>query len=214
VWDEIGARFSHSRAESPSEAYADYVATRRRDLDEMAAAFRSLPDQVGFVACIGEEVAGLEGIGRPEVFAQAFPGLLRGYLIDAVDHALVRGRRDATKPARRFDAPEPFVAALAEAPVEASASLGLGTDLRIEDGRVSASALVAGDAAAGVRPPAPQSPDARLHDACRPAHTSSQVEYTAGLNTTLAVVAGGSRCSRAVAGRRRPGRSRSRLARR
>jgi hypothetical protein len=145
VWDEIGARVSHSRADSRSEAYADYVATRRRDLDEMAATFSSLPGQVGFVACIGEEVAGLEGIGRPEVFAQAFPGLLRGYLIDAVDHALVRERRAASGRNTRFDGPEPFLAALAEAPVETSASLGLGTDLRIEDGRVSACALVAGE---------------------------------------------------------------------
>ena len=145
VWDEIGARFSHSRAESPSGAYADYVATRHRDLDEMAAAFRPLPDQVGFVTCIGEEVAGIEGIGRPEVFAQAFPGLLRGYLIDAIDQSLVRGRRAAAGAAARFDGPEPFLAALTEAQAEASASLGLGTDLRIEDGRVSACALVAGE---------------------------------------------------------------------
>jgi hypothetical protein len=145
VWDEIGARVRHSRTESASGAYADYLSTRRRDLDEMAAAFRPVPGQVGFVACIGEEVAGLEGIGRPEVFAQAFPGLLRGYLIDAIDHSLVRGRRAAVGPAARFDGPEPFLAALAEARVEMSPSLGLGTDLRIEDGRVSACALVAGE---------------------------------------------------------------------
>ena len=141
VWDEIGERVRYSRAHAPSGAYADYLATRQRDLEEMASAFRPLPGQVGFVACIGEEVAGLEAIGRPEVFAQAYPGLLRGYLIDAIDHALVRARRPATKPASRFDAPEPFLAALANARVEASPSLGLGTDLRIEDERVSACAL-------------------------------------------------------------------------
>ena len=145
VWSEIGERVRYSQADSPSGAYADYVATRQRDLEEMAAAFRPLPDQVGFVACLGEEVAGLEVIGRPEVFAKAFPGLLRGYLIDAIDHALVRRRSARTSPASRFDAPEPFLEALAGAPVETSASLGLGADLRIEDGRVSACALVAGE---------------------------------------------------------------------
>jgi len=50
-----------------------------------------------------------------------------------------------TRPPSRFDAPEPFLLALAGARAEASASLGLGTDLRIEDDRVSACALVAGD---------------------------------------------------------------------
>lgn len=143
VWDEIGERVRYSRAHAPSGAYADYLATRQRDLEEMASAFRTLRGQVGFVACIGEEVAGLEAIGRPEVFEQAYPGLLRGYLIDAIDHALVRARRPATKPVSRFDAPEPFLAALANARVEASPSLGLGMDLRIEDERVSACALVA-----------------------------------------------------------------------
>jgi len=119
--------------------------TRRSDLDELAGAFRPLPGQVGFVACIGEEVAGLESVGRSEVYAQAHSGLLRGYLIDAVDHALVRARRPATVPALRFDAPEPFLAALADARAETRPSLGLGMDVRIENERVSACALVAED---------------------------------------------------------------------
>jgi hypothetical protein len=145
VWEDVGERVAFSGARSPSGAYADYLATRTRDLDELAAAFRPLPGQVGFVACIGEEVAGLEAIGRPEVFAAAFSGLLRSYLVDAIDHALVRRQRGAPPPAARFDAPEPFLAALAEARPEAGASLGLGTDLRIENERVHACALAAGE---------------------------------------------------------------------
>jgi hypothetical protein len=145
VWGDVRERVAYSGARSPSGAYADYLATRTRDLDELAAAFRPLPGQVGFVACIGEEVAGLEAIGRPEVFAAAFPGLLRSYLVDAIDHALVRSRRGASRPEARFDAPEPFLAALAAACPESGPSLGLGTDLRIETERVHACALVAGE---------------------------------------------------------------------
>ena len=111
----------------------------------MAAAFHTVPEQVGFVACVGEEVAGLEVIGRPEVFAKAFPGLLRGYLIDAIDHAVVRSRRIGFDLGVRFDSPEAFLSALARAEGRTSASLGLGTDLRVEDGRVSAGALVEGE---------------------------------------------------------------------
>jgi hypothetical protein len=142
VWDDIGERVAFARAKSPTGAYSDYVATRQHDLDEMAGAFRALPGQIGFVACIGEEVAGLEAIGRPEVFTEAFPGLLRSYLVDAVDHALVRRRSKPVSPTAHFDSPEPFLAALGEARTEASPSLGLGTDVRAENERVSACALV------------------------------------------------------------------------
>lgn len=145
VWQEIGERIRYARADAPSEAYSDYLATRQRELEELSSAFRLLPGQVGFVACIGDEVAGLEAIGRPEVFAQAFPGLLRGYLIDSIDRALLRARRPAEAPASHFDAPEPFLSALAHARAELSPSLGLGSDLRLEDGRVSACALIAGE---------------------------------------------------------------------
>ena len=79
------------------------------------------------------------------MFAQAFPGLLRGYLIDTIDHAVARRPGAETNPAARFDSPEPFLAALAGARVEASASLGIGTDVRIEDERINACALAAGE---------------------------------------------------------------------
>ncbi|HVN41121.1 MAG TPA: DUF6569 family protein [Myxococcota bacterium] len=145
VWGEIHERVLFAGARSSTGAYADYLKTRARDLQEMSAAFHTIPDQVGFVACVGEEVTGLEVIGRPEIFAKAFPGLLRGYLIDAIDHAVVRSRRIGFDIETRFDSPEAFLSALGGAEVRASASLGLGTDLRVEDGRVSAAALVEGE---------------------------------------------------------------------
>jgi len=145
VWGEIHERVRFAGTLSSTGAYADYLGTRARDLQEMAAEFHTVPEQVGFVACIGDEVAGLEVIGRPEVFARAFPGLLRGYLIDAIDHAVVRSRRAETGGTARFDSPEAFLTTFAGAEVRASASLGLGTDLRIEDRQVSASALVEGE---------------------------------------------------------------------
>jgi hypothetical protein len=57
----------------------------------------------------------------------------------------VRRQRGAPPPAARFDAPEPFLAALAAARPESGPSLGLGTDLRIENERIHACALVAGE---------------------------------------------------------------------
>jgi hypothetical protein len=146
VWSEVMCRLGWSGAESDTSAYEDYLDTRRRDLDEAARAFHPLPGQVGFVAAIGDEIVGLEAIGRAEVFARAFDGLLRAYLVDAVDAPqlrrleLARGR--AAAPAARFDAPEPFLAALAEAPATEGPSLGLGRDLRVRGGGVAGCALV------------------------------------------------------------------------
>ena len=43
VWEEVGERVRYARAHAPSGAYSDYLATRQRDLDEMASAFHALP---------------------------------------------------------------------------------------------------------------------------------------------------------------------------
>jgi hypothetical protein len=145
VWAEVDHRLESSRTSSATRAYADYLAARRSELDSASAAFHPVPGQVGFVAAIGSDVVGLEAIGRPEVFASAFAGLVRAYVIDAIDAAAVSARSDGPAPAARFDAPEPFLAALAVAPGEEGPSLGLGRDLRIEDGHVCGCALVAGD---------------------------------------------------------------------
>ncbi len=143
VWDEVAGRVSHSRAASKSGAYADYTATRRDDLDDVSAAFHALPEQVGFVASIGGEIVGIEAIGRPEVFAQSFGGLLRAYLIDAIDASLVKQRDAKQAPARRFDAPLAFLAALRKTRSESRLSLGLGGDLRLESADICGCALVA-----------------------------------------------------------------------
>lgn len=149
VWHEVADRLSYARAEAPTSSYADYVETRARDLDEASAAFAAMPEQVGFVAAVGDEVVGLEAIGRPEVFAKAFPGLLRAYLVDAIDAALVRAPRapspGAASSTPRFDAPEDFLAALREAPAEARPSLGIGADMRLAGEAASGCALVDAD---------------------------------------------------------------------
>ena len=144
VWSEVGERLALSGTDSRTSSYEDYLGTRRRDLDEAARAFRSLPGQVGFVAAIGDQIAGVEAIGRQAVFARAFDGLLRAYLIDAVDAPQLRPREQQPVGgiAAGFDAPEPFLAALAAAPASEGPSLGLGRDVRLRGGGVAGCALV------------------------------------------------------------------------
>lgn len=144
VWREVDERIAYSRAAAPTGAYADYYGSRSGDVEDVCKAFRPLPGQVGFVAAIADEVVGLEAIGRPEVFLRVFDRLLRAYAIDAVDAALLRQAQSPRRSAR-YDAPEPFIEALAAARVMSAPSLGLGLDLRIAGAGVSGCALAAED---------------------------------------------------------------------
>lgn len=141
VWNEVGDRLRYSMTPSLTFAYADYRASRHTDVVEILAAFRPLEHQVGFVACLGDEVVGAEAIGHPEVFRQDFAALLRSYAIDSVDAALVRNSETRQNGAARFDAPEPFLAELASAPFTPSPSVGVGVDWRLEGTVVSGCAL-------------------------------------------------------------------------
>ena len=137
VWDEVATRLDSTGTRSPSQAWSDYRESRSTDLDECERAFSALPGQVGFVASIGDKVAGLEAIGRPEVFEASFGALLRSYAIDAVDAGFLR----ETTRSRDFDAPEPFLAALELAERTWNPSLGLGSDLRLAGAGVEGCAL-------------------------------------------------------------------------
>jgi len=143
VWDEIEQRISFSGAPSSTRAYADYRESRSTDLEEIGRAFRPVERQVGFVAAIGDGVAGVEAIGSARAFAQSFRALLPAYAIDAVDASLVN-ELDAPAEQReglQFDAPEPFLEALARASFTTGPSLGAGDDLRLEGPAVTGCAL-------------------------------------------------------------------------
>ena len=161
VWHDVGERLAYAHTASATDSYEDYVRSRRADLSDMLAAFRPLERQVGFVAVAGDEIAGLEAIGRPEVFTDQFEGLVRSYAVDAIDAALGARERECALP--RHDSPEAFLAALARAPAQRARSLGLGDDLRIEGEGVAGCALVAGQVihlTAFPSAPEPEIPDA------------------------------------------------------
>ena len=73
--------------EGPRSSYRESRAT---DLEELTKVFYPVEGQVGFVAGIGDGVAGLEAIGRPDVFEADTRALLRSYAIDAEGAVLVR----------------------------------------------------------------------------------------------------------------------------
>lgn len=141
VWEDIGDRIAFSGAASDTGAYSDYRESRAPDIDSVTQAFHPVSNQVGFVACIGDEIAGFEAIGRTDVFATNFQALLRAYAIDAVDAALVQQLDLRSGKRKRFTEPEAFLAALETAPCNRGPSLGLGEDLRFANAQVGGCAL-------------------------------------------------------------------------
>jgi hypothetical protein len=141
VWDQVSTRLHSSGTDSRTSAYSDYRASRGPDLEALERGFQSVPRQVGFVAAIGGEIVGVEAIGRPDVFAASFQSLLRAYAIDALDRGLLEAAKQESGAKPRFDEPGAFLAALANASVRETDSLGLGADLRIDTKEVAACAL-------------------------------------------------------------------------
>ncbi|MEE2673395.1 MAG: DUF6569 family protein [Myxococcota bacterium] len=141
IWDGISARLAAAGTDSATHAWATHRESRRHDLAEIGRTFRPVERRVGFVAMLGDEIVGLEALGRSEAFASSFQSLVRAYAIEAIDAGLLRETRAQDQGTLKFDAPEPFIAALASAPVRWGRSLGLGSDVRVDAAGVSACAL-------------------------------------------------------------------------
>ena len=142
VWDEVAARLARSRIDGPAAGFAEFRAAHQVATDALSDRFHPVVGQLGFVAAIGDAIAGLEAVGRPGVFTRLFPSLLGAYAIDAIEAAGSVTSHAATP---RYRGPEPFVTALAGVSAGSAPSLGIGEDLRFEAAGLRGCALVAGD---------------------------------------------------------------------
>lgn len=154
VWEEVEVKLRQSGTASATRAYADHLLARHLELSEGERVFQPVAGQLGFVAAIGEHIAGVEIVGRPEVFARNARALIGAYQVDAVDRdpgggGRLRGWSAPRTPHRRiqtgrFDSPEAFLRAVARAPARVSASIGLGEDVRLRGHGIEGCALFAG----------------------------------------------------------------------
>jgi len=138
VWKDVRAKLACSDTESRTLRYSDYRASRRGRLSDFEAAFHVAAEQIGFVATIAGVSAGIEVVGRQEVFASNFKALLRAYTIDAVEATLV----GATAPPQDFSQAKSMLEACRRESYEIRPSLGLGGDLRLAGSGLAGCALV------------------------------------------------------------------------
>ncbi len=139
VWEEVDRLAYLHASPSPTDALQD----TRAGLSERLAAFDDLPKRLpentrGVVVAIGSRPAALEILAGPRSFARAFPKLLAGYALEALEHEGNGARPD-------LPAAKGFVSGLASARQEQHPAVGEGTDVRLEAEGFSGYALCAND---------------------------------------------------------------------
>jgi hypothetical protein len=135
VWEAISIKADELGVTSPTSANADAFRAHRPSLKQLERAFPLQPGQCGAVLAIGEDLC-LDVVSRPDAFAQLYPKLRAGYMLDALD------RLDG--PAAPADTVRSFVARLAPAGATRGPSAGRGVDIRLRGDGVIGSGLELG----------------------------------------------------------------------
>ena len=123
VWGEIDAKAERLDAPSPTRAQHDIYTKCEPELEELSAVFPLSPGQSGAIVALGDDLICLDYLSRPQAFAQLYPKLLDGYLLDALEH-----RDHDAVDSSQIDR---FLETLDAAPTSRRPSAGLGDDVRL-----------------------------------------------------------------------------------
>jgi ARG and Rhodanese-Phosphatase-superfamily-associated Protein domain len=132
VWDAVADKALRMSVSSETAANADTFRSRADDLKALEHAFPVEPGQSGAVLALGDTLC-LDWVSRPEAFAQLWPKLRAGYLLDALE------RLDGViAPSAQVAG---FVDDVCEALRTTQPSAGLGLDVRLRGPGVIGSGL-------------------------------------------------------------------------
>jgi hypothetical protein len=132
VWNEVGAKAARMGVPSPTGAANDTFRAYGANLAELEPLFPLEPGQCGAVLALDDSLC-LDWVSRPEAFAQLWPKLRRGYLLDALEALDL--------PSTNTRAIAAFAEAVTEAQAARQPSVGLGNDVRLRGSRVIGSGL-------------------------------------------------------------------------
>lgn len=138
VWQDIDGILCDLAVHSPTSAMSDIYDSYSNDLDESVRALSVVEGQAGAVFAINTEIIGLDLFDHASTFRKLLPKLVRSYALDALARREGPGESEplGEKTVRRF------VESLLEAKAERFAAIGEGEDIRIQEGGLSAAALV------------------------------------------------------------------------
>ncbi len=138
VWSSIAAKSVRLDASSQTWAAGALYDRHAAELQEFVQSFRSADRQVGAIFHVNGRLAGLEIFGAPDLLARLLPKIIRGYALDALDHALC-----GPAPPHAPDGTA-LLSALARCRITRHRAVGLGDDLRLTGQGLAGAALVAG----------------------------------------------------------------------
>lgn len=119
---------------SRTSAMNDFSEAKQQLLASLERCSPYVDEAIGFIVAIGGRIVGAEMLDQPRTARALWSRLIRGYGIDALDS----WRGQPTPP----EAATTFLQVAQKARCEASASPGLGDDVRIEGNGLTGSALV------------------------------------------------------------------------
>jgi hypothetical protein len=147
IWEDIALKASRLDAGCDTSAMSSMFDAHHRAIGAYVNAFPCIERQCGAVFLDEGVPVGLELFESDVTFRSLFPKLLRSYGLDALDTGDAYAPRHLGLLDPR-DAARAFVSRLANAAstnVQAFPTVGLGETLRVDEGRMAAAALVAGE---------------------------------------------------------------------
>jgi hypothetical protein len=139
IWHLVAEKLKAMGTPSPSAAMEDVYVQRSADVEDYTKAIEPVEGQTGVVYGLGAQVVGMELFDHPETLKRYLPKILRSCALDALEKP-GKDARSARAPAVRA-----FLEAVARCQAKRYGSIGLGDDLRLQDGGISGGALVVDD---------------------------------------------------------------------
>ena len=139
VWDSIAAKQERMKVHSPTAAMTDIYEQHHDKVEDYAAAFTAIDDQVGVVMAIDGEVQGMDLFDAPDTLKTMLSKIVRSFAIDALESAKAEPPQKGVEKAKRF------LDRVAAADTEVYSGVSLGRDVRLSAPLVAGGALVHDD---------------------------------------------------------------------
>jgi len=138
IWETIAKLEAKAGAVSPTCAMSDVFKAQAAELRRCLEAFPCVPAQVGLLAIIDGQVAGMDVVSLASAYAELHAKLVRGYALPALLESRPRAATPDTAAVRGGE----FLAEIRTAAARPFPSVGYGTDVRFKARGLAGSALV------------------------------------------------------------------------
>lgn len=139
VWNEVSKLQVKSCMASPTSAMSDVFKAYEDKLKECVTRFPCQPGQQGLLVLHNRQIAGLDLISRPEVYARLHEKFVRSYALEGLMEKVV----EPEDPQRSREKAQNFLGDIARAGESKFQSAGYGWDFRLRAAGLAGNALVA-----------------------------------------------------------------------